>query len=94
LRKLKANTLWHWNIFRLCFLCRIKFSFRCFSSVGRSFWSKGYQIIGLSKSCLDSPGTIMHEILHALGFWHEQSRPDRDQNIEIMWENIAEGECW
>ena len=33
----------------------------------------------------------MHEILHSLGFWHEQSRPDRDHFVEVMWENILDG---
>ena len=33
----------------------------------------------------------MHEILHALGFYHEQSRLDRDDFVQIRFENIRSG---
>ncbi|GGD20368.1 hypothetical protein GCM10011368_22870 [Hyunsoonleella pacifica] len=32
--------------------------------------------------------TIIHEILHALGFFHEHTRPDRDNFIAVNWGNI------
>ncbi|XP_026232177.1 high choriolytic enzyme 1 [Anabas testudineus] len=48
----------------------------------------GRQTLSLqSPNCLQV-GVISHELMHALGFVHEQSRIDRDNYVTIMWENI------
>ncbi|XP_074648581.1 low choriolytic enzyme-like [Tubulanus polymorphus] len=57
----------------------------CSSSVGMTGFK---QLLRLSSwGCLDA-GRIQHETVHALGFYHEQSRPDRDNYVEIKLENI------
>lgn len=56
----------------------------CFSKVGRK---SGGQKLNIGKSC-NRVGIIMHELFHALGMRHEQSRSDRDQHVRIFWDNI------
>ncbi|KAJ8336820.1 hypothetical protein SKAU_G00380400 [Synaphobranchus kaupii] len=60
----------------------------CFSSVGNQHVGK--QRLSIGSNC-DRIATIEHEFLHALGFWHEQSRSDRDDYVTIMWDRISEG---
>jgi len=60
----------------------------CSSYVGRV---GGSQRLSLVPGCVIRHGTIMHEFLHAYGFYHEQSRYDRDDFVEINWANIQPG---
>ncbi|XP_074942267.1 meprin A subunit beta [Phalacrocorax aristotelis] len=60
----------------------------CWSSVGNQ--QQGLQQLSIGANC-DKIGVIQHEFLHALGFWHEQSRSDRDDYVSIVWDRIKPG---
>uniref|UniRef100_A0A1I8BRS6 Metalloendopeptidase n=1 Tax=Meloidogyne hapla TaxID=6305 RepID=A0A1I8BRS6_MELHA len=74
----------------------------CYTTVGQI---RGRQVLmlesGWEESCgwgclLTYPGcidhqTVIHELMHKVGLWHEQMRYDRDKYIKIHWENIIPG---
>ena len=66
---------------------RVITSTGCSSKVGRV---GGSQTLKLAPGCARM-ATIMHEFTHAMGLKHTQSRPDRDDYVTIMWDNISEG---
>lgn len=60
----------------------------CFSKVGKQPAAKNQVSIKI-PGCMRKH-VVIHEFLHALGFWHMQSSFDRDQYVKIRWENINE----
>ncbi|XP_031355059.1 zinc metalloproteinase nas-8-like [Photinus pyralis] len=59
----------------------------CYSHVGRI---GGGQTLNLGGGCADYENVILHEFMHAVGFQHEHSSPDRDNYIWILYENIVD----
>jgi len=63
----------------------------CSSNIGRV---GGRQLLSLTETagCFSSGAAIpMHELLHAVGFYHEQSRPDRNNYIRVLKKNVEQG---
>jgi len=63
--------------------------FSCYSSVGMV---GGGQTISIGNGC-ERIGTVVHEIMHAIGIYHEQSRTDRDDYVSIELDNVDSGTC-
>uniref|UniRef100_A0A8C6S5H9 Metalloendopeptidase n=1 Tax=Neogobius melanostomus TaxID=47308 RepID=A0A8C6S5H9_9GOBI len=57
----------------------------CYSYLGRQ---EGPQVVSLEREGCVYQSTIQHELLHALGFKHEQSRSDRDLHVRILLRNV------
>lgn len=55
----------------------------CSSQIGMT---GGRQVITLANGC--TRGNTIHEIGHAMGLFHEQSRTDRDNSIRVLFDNI------
>merc|ERR1711915_9900 len=60
----------------------------CWSYVGRN---GGLQQISLARGGCVYRSTVVHEFMHAAGFWHEQSRADRDDYIRVVLSNVKDG---
>ncbi|XP_054474637.1 meprin A subunit alpha [Anoplopoma fimbria] len=59
----------------------------CWSYVGDD---RTGQNVSIGARC-DTKAIVQHELLHALGFYHEQSRSDREDYVKIWWDQIEEG---
>lgn len=65
---------------------RFESSNSCASYVGMQ---GGEQPVLVSDAC--SVGSIIHEVGHALGLFHEHTRPDRNNFAQINWDEIVAG---
>jgi len=61
----------------------------CSTAVG--FMNSGAQLLSLQESGRGSCWShriVLHELLHTVGLWHEQSRYDRDDYLSINLDNV------
>ena len=97
---------YHAGVFRLVFKCCFKLALSLANTflylktikggrgnIQQNFGANiNWQLLSLDESCHgDEADTIMHEFLHAWGFKHEQSRPDRDDYINVNLANTDIG---
>ncbi|XP_075700638.1 embryonic protein UVS.2-like [Rhinoderma darwinii] len=99
---------WHRNLFntsmqefekRTCVKFVPRTAEKDFLNIGSSGGCTGYigrvggsQFVGLAINGCMYKGIIQHELNHALGFYHEHTRSDRDDYVTIMYENISPDE--
>ncbi|XP_030384426.1 seminal metalloprotease 1 [Scaptodrosophila lebanonensis] len=64
----------------------------CYTAVGYrgTVQEMNLEIYPLGEGCF-RPGTILHEFMHAMGFYHQQSSSIRDDYIQVVYDNIVPG---
>ena len=62
----------------------------CLSNIGKIGGKQFIQLPGTAYRTMTcrTHGIVLHEILHALGVWHEQSRPDRNKYVQVLENNV------
>jgi hypothetical protein len=50
-----------------------------------------FQTMNLERPTCWDKGVILHELVHTIGFYHEHQRPDRDQFINVLLQNVQAG---
>ena len=66
-----------------------KHEIRKWANANNKLWYTEGQPINLQRGGCMSRSTITHEMIHALGYYHEQSRPDRNESVIIKYANIV-----
>ncbi|CAG7709682.1 unnamed protein product [Allacma fusca] len=62
----------------------------CSSFVGRRGEKIGQEVtLNRAVGCV-TKGIVIHELVHAIGFWHEQSRTDRDDYVTVNLDHVPE----
>jgi len=65
---------------------KIQYGGGCSANVG--YYANQPTEMTLAQDGCFYSGTIQHELMHVLGFYHEQSRPDRDSYLIINLDNV------
>jgi len=65
----------------------------CYSLLGKTvdqdMGSNSKQPVSIGEGC-EAKHIVLHELMHAMGFYHEQNRVDRDKYVRINWNDIEE----
>ncbi|UMM11743.1 hypothetical protein L5515_000875 [Caenorhabditis briggsae] len=64
----------------------------CYASIGR-FPGKNVVMLESNddQSCIQED-TVIHELFHVIGLWHEHMRADRDAFINVLYKNIEQAQ--
>ena len=73
----------------------------CFPQIICSCWSEVGMVGGVQEVSIENTdpqgytcaikGLVVHELFHALGRFHEQNRPDRDDHVAVDKSNVDRG---